>query len=78
MNAWQPGDTLLLNGTIYTGRDAAHKRMVDMLNKGEELPVDLKGKFIYYVGPVDPVGDEVVTLQVRQLQPVCTNSPAKS
>ena len=60
MNAWQPGDTLLLNGTIYTGRDAAHKRMVDMLNNGEELPVDLKGKFIYYVGPVDPVGDEVV------------------
>ncbi|MGM9451351.1 fumarate hydratase C-terminal domain-containing protein, partial [Klebsiella sp. K47] len=59
-NAWQPGDTLLLNGTIYTGRDAAHKRMVDMLNNGEELPVDLKGKFIYYVGPVDPVGDEVV------------------
>ncbi|MDC9762128.1 fumarate hydratase C-terminal domain-containing protein, partial [Proteus mirabilis] len=60
MNAWKPGDTLLLNGTIYTGRDAAHKRMVDMLNNGEELPVDLKGKFIYYVGPVDPVGDEVV------------------
>ncbi|PWF33003.1 fumarate hydratase, partial [Yersinia pestis] len=57
---WKPGDTLLLNGTIYTGRDAAHKRMVDMLNNGEELPVDLKGKFIYYVGPVDPVGDEVV------------------
>jgi fumarate hydratase class I len=40
MNAWKPGDTLLLNGTIYTGRDAAHKRMVDMLNNGEELPVD--------------------------------------
>ena len=60
MNSWQPGDTLLLNGTIYTGRDAAHKRMVDMINNGEELPVDLKGKFIYYVGPVDPVGDEVV------------------
>jgi fumarate hydratase class I len=56
----EPGDTLLLNGTIYTGRDAAHKRMVDMLNNGEELPVDLKGKFIYYVGPVDPVRDEVV------------------
>ena len=60
MNSWKPGDTLLLNGTIYTGRDAAHKRMVDMLNNGEELPVDLKGKFIYYVGPVDPVRDEVV------------------
>lgn len=60
MNNWQPGDTLLLSGTIYTGRDAAHKRMVDMINNGEELPVDLKGKFIYYVGPVDPVGNEVV------------------
>ncbi|MFM6957242.1 MAG: fumarate hydratase C-terminal domain-containing protein [Acinetobacter sp.] len=59
MNEWKPGDTLLLNGTIYTGRDAAHKRMVDMLNNGEELPVDLKGKFIYYVGPVDPVGDGI-------------------
>ncbi|VTL97660.1 fumarate hydratase [Pseudomonas aeruginosa] len=53
-------ETLLLNGKMLTGRDAAHKRMVDMLNKGEELPVDLKGRFIYYVGPVDPVGDEVV------------------
>ena len=60
MNTWKPGDTLLLSGTIYTGRDAAHKRMVDMIDKGEELPVDLKGKFIYYVGPVDPVRDEVV------------------
>ncbi len=58
--SWQPGDTLLLSGTMYTGRDAAHKRMVEMFAKGEELPVDLKGKFIYYVGPVDPVRDEVV------------------
>ncbi len=57
---WQPGDTLLLSGTMYTGRDAAHKRMVDMFAKGEKLPIDLKGKFIYYVGPVDPVRDEVV------------------
>ncbi|MCL7713796.1 FumA C-terminus/TtdB family hydratase beta subunit [Stenotrophomonas mori] len=57
---WKPGQTLLLNGRLLTGRDAAHKRMVDMLNKGEELPVDLKGRFIYYVGPVDPVRDEVV------------------
>ena len=57
---WQPGDTLLLSGTIYTGRDAAHKRMTQMIADGEELPVDLKGKFIYYVGPVDPVRDEVV------------------
>ena len=60
VQSWQPGDTLLLNGKLLTGRDAAHKRMVDMINKGEELPVDLKGRFIYYVGPVDPVGDEVV------------------
>ncbi|MCI0508978.1 homodimeric fumarase (class I) [Chromohalobacter marismortui] len=58
--SWQPGDTLLLNGKLLTGRDAAHKRMVDMLSKGESLPVDLRGRFIYYVGPVDPVGDEVV------------------
>lgn len=57
---WQPGDTLLLNGKLLTGRDAAHKRMIDMLAKGESLPVDLKGRFIYYVGPVDPVRDEVV------------------
>jgi fumarate hydratase class I len=60
VESWQPGDTLLLSGTMLTGRDAAHKRMVDMLNKGEKLPVDFKGKFIYYVGPVDPVRDEVV------------------
>ena len=51
---------MLLNGKLLTGRDAAHKRMVEMLNKGEQLPVDLKGRFIYYVGPVDPVRDEVV------------------
>jgi len=58
--SWQPGDTLLLSGTMYTGRDAAHKRMTQMIADGEELPVDLRGKFIYYVGPVDPVRDEVV------------------
>jgi len=57
---WKPGDTLLLNGKMLTGRDAAHKRMVDMMAAGEELPVDLKDRFIYYVGPVDPVRDEVV------------------
>lgn len=60
VKSWQPGDTLLLNGKLLTGRDAAHKRMVDMLAKGEPLPVDLKGRFIYYVGPVDPIGSEVV------------------
>ncbi len=58
--SWTPGQTLLLNGKLLTGRDAAHKRMVEMLDKGEPLPVDLKGRFIYYVGPVDPVRDEVV------------------
>ncbi|MFA6228768.1 MAG: fumarate hydratase [Rhodanobacter sp.] len=58
--SWKPGETLLLSGKLLTGRDAAHKRMVEMLNKGEPLPVDFKGRFIYYVGPVDPVRDEVV------------------
>lgn len=57
---WQPGDTLLLSGKLLTGRDAAHKRMIDMIKRGETLPVDLKGRFIYYVGPVDPVREEVV------------------
>ena len=59
---WKPGETLLLSGTMLTGRDAAHKRMVDLLERGEPLPesVDFKNKFIYYVGPVDPVRDEVV------------------
>ena len=58
--SWQPGDVLLLNGKLLTGRDAAHKRLIDMLNKGEKLPVDFTNRFIYYVGPVDPVRDEVV------------------
>jgi fumarate hydratase class I len=52
--------TLLLNGKLLTGRDAAHKRIIDMLDKGEPLPVDFRNRFIYYVGPVDPVRDEVV------------------
>ena len=60
VQTFKPGEVLLLNGRMLTGRDAAHKRMVDMLNRGEELPVDLRGRFIYYVGPVDPVRDEVV------------------
>ena len=58
--SFKPGEVLLLNGRLLTGRDAAHKRMVDMLNRGEELPVDFSGRFIYYVGPVDPVRDEAV------------------
>jgi fumarate hydratase class I len=57
---WKSGDRLLLNGKLLTGRDAAHKRMTEIMNKGEQLPVDLRGRFIYYVGPVDPVRDEVV------------------
>ena len=60
VKTWQPGDTLLLNGKMLTGRDAAHKKMVDMIAAGEQLPVSMKGRFIYYVGPVDPIGDEVV------------------
>ena len=58
--SWKPGQTLLLNGKMLTGRDAAHKRIADMLAKGEKLPVDFKNRAIYYVGPVDPVRDEVV------------------
>ncbi len=58
--SWKPGQTLLLNGKMLTGRDAAHKRIADMLAKGEPLPVDFSNRVIYYVGPVDPVRDEVV------------------
>jgi len=58
--SWTPGQTILLNGKMLTGRDAAHKRIQDMLAKGEKLPVDFTNRVIYYVGPVDPVGDEVV------------------
>lgn len=60
VKSWKPGDTLLLNGKMLTGRDAAHKKMVDMIAAGEELPVSMKNRFIYYVGPVDPIGNEVV------------------
>jgi fumarate hydratase, class I len=58
--SWKPGDTLLLNGKMLTGRDAAHKRIQDMLAQGEQLPVDFTNRVIYYVGPVDPVREEVV------------------
>jgi len=59
---WAPGDTLLLSGKMLTGRDAAHKRMLELLGKGESLPngIDLRDRFIYYVGPVDPVREEVI------------------
>ena len=60
--SWKPGETLLLNGAMLTGRDAAHQRIKEMLERGESLPegVDFNNRFIYYVGPVDAVGDEVV------------------
>ncbi len=58
--SWKPGERLLLSGKMLTGRDAAHKRIADMLAKGEKLPVDFTNRVIYYVGPVDPVRDEVV------------------
>jgi fumarate hydratase class I len=58
--SWKPGERLLLNGKMLTGRDAAHKRIADMLAKGETLPVDFTNRTIYYVGPVDPVRDEAV------------------
>src|SRR4051812_42645575 len=58
--SWKPGQRLLLSGKLLTGRDAAHKRIQDMLAKGEKLPVDFTNRVIYYVGPVDPVRDEVV------------------
>jgi len=57
---WKAGDRLLLSGRLLTGRDAAHKRLADMMANGEKLPVDFGNRFIYYVGPVDPVRDEVV------------------
>ena len=60
VQSWKQGDRLLLNGKMLTGRDAAHKRIADMLAAGEELPVSFKGRMIYYVGPVDPVGEEIV------------------
>jgi fumarate hydratase class I len=58
--SWKPGERLLLSGRMLTGRDAAHKRIQDMLGRGEKLPVDFTNRAIYYVGPVDPVRDEIV------------------
>jgi fumarate hydratase class I len=60
VESWKPGEVILLTGKLLTGRDAAHKRLTDMLNRGEELPVDFRNRFIYYVGPVDAVRDEAV------------------
>ena len=60
--SWQPGETLLLSGSLLTGRDAAHKKLLNMIERGEGLPegVNFDNKFIYYVGPVDPVREEVI------------------
>jgi fumarate hydratase class I len=60
VRTWKPGEVVLLSGKLLTGRDAAHKRLTDMLNRGETLPVDFRNRFIYYVGPVDAVRDEAV------------------
>ncbi len=60
VESWKPGQTLLLNGRMLTGRDAAHKRIEELLARGESLPVEFRNRVIYYVGPVDPVRDEVV------------------
>jgi fumarate hydratase class I len=60
VKTWKPGEVILLNGKLLTGRDAAHKRMTDILNRGEKLPVDFTNRFIYYVGPVDAVREEAV------------------
>ena len=60
VRTWKAGDTLLLSGKLLTGRDAAHKKLVDLMERGEPLPVDFTNRMIYYVGPVDPVRDEVV------------------
>lgn len=60
VRTWRPGETLLLSGRMLTGRDAAHKRIADMLATGEKLPVGFTNRVIYYVGPVDPVRDEAV------------------
>ena len=57
---WKPGETLLLSGKMLTGRDAAHKRLLEIIDCGDDLPVDFTNRFIYYVGPVDPVRDEVM------------------
>jgi fumarate hydratase class I len=60
VGTWKAGETLLLSGKLLTGRDAAHKKLIDLIEKGDPLPVDFTNRLIYYVGPVDPVGDEVI------------------
>ena len=67
------GDKVLITGYIYTARDAAHKRMVEAIQKGEPLPFDVKGQIIYYVGPTPPKPGEVIGSAGRQLPPVWIN-----
>ena len=74
VKTWKPGDVLLLNGKLLTGRDAAHKRMTDMLSRGETLPVDFTNRLIYYVGPVDAVRDEAVGPRGRRRRRAWTSS----
>ena len=74
--SWKPGEQLLLNGRMLTGRDAAHKRIADLFASGKPLPpgVDFRNRVIYYVGPVDPVRGEVVGPRVRRRRRAWTNS----
>jgi len=60
VSTWQPGEILLLSGSLLTGHDVAHKRLTDMIRRGEPLPVDFRNRVIYYVGPVNPVREEIV------------------
>jgi len=78
IQTWKPGEVILLTGSLLTGRDAAHKRLTDMLNRGETLPVDLRGRFLYYVGPVQAVGDEAVGPAGPPPPRAWTSSPARS
>ena len=74
---WKPGEVLLLNGKLLTGRDAAHKRMTDMLSRGEKLPVDFRGRFIYYVGPSIPCAKKLSARPAPPRQPAWTSSRGK-
>jgi fumarate hydratase class I len=74
---WKTGEVILLNGKLLTGRDAAHKRMTEMLKRGEQLPVDFTNRFIYYVGPVDPVRAKLSALPVPRQRRAWTSSLAR-
>ncbi len=76
VKSWKHGDRLLLNGKMLTGRDAAHKRIKDMLDRGEELPVEFKGRVIYYVGPSIRSARKWSARRARRPRPAWTSSPA--